>query len=180
LNEEDKTKYLELRTRLSFSQPNLRNGGISLFVKLLNTIRQYTIRGEPDDPIRCATCGICWLPDGIAYCAGQLSLLIGKCKSSINGSLQKIGYSSQLVRGEGTMTLALYLPFLKDHPIEHRKWTVRKVINRFFLSLSTPPPTEPKEMVKPKLESIEELFTNAKELRFPATSEWQFDPSKWI
>jgi hypothetical protein len=144
LNEEDRTKYLELRSGISFGQPNLRNGGLFSFVEVLNVIRQYVIRGEPDDQIRCVACGVCWLPGGIAYSVGQLSLLTGKCKSSINGSLKKIGYSSKLVRGEGTVTLASYLPFLREHPVEHRKWTVRKADNTFLLPLSTPPPTRTK------------------------------------
>jgi hypothetical protein len=57
------------------------------------------------------------LPDGIAINVQQLRLLTGRSKSSINGSLQKIGYR---------VNLSSVLPaFLKDHSVEFRKWTVR-------------------------------------------------------
>jgi hypothetical protein len=71
-------------------------------------------------------CGVCWLADGIAVNTHQLKRLVTKCKSSIYGSLQKIGYTVSLGRAESAQAMTAFFPMLKDNTAELRKWTVRR------------------------------------------------------
>jgi hypothetical protein len=87
------------------------------FASALDVIHQCAIRDNSDDKVRCAVCGVFWLPDDIAINVRQLRLLTGRSKSSINGFLQKIDYRMNLSSALSA--------FLKDHPAELRKWTAR-------------------------------------------------------
>ena len=81
---------------------------------------------------------MCWLPNGqIAINSRQLQLLIGKCKSSINGSLQKSGFIPVTMKDESYQTLYKTLPQLNDNFKEAREWTIRQI------GFSTPQPELP-------------------------------------
>jgi hypothetical protein len=71
-------------------------------------------------------CGIYWLPDGIAINIHQFRSLFPKCKSSINGSLQRLGFSTNLGRTAASQTIASIFPFLRENMPALRKWTVRR------------------------------------------------------
>jgi hypothetical protein len=121
---------------------NRRGKRLEGFSELLGSIRSFCIRNREDDWKRCLVCGVCWLPSGLAINNRQLSLLINKCKSSINGSLQKMGYSTLQSRTESTGALCDSIPLLRDNFNELREWTVR-----FFVA-ATPQPTLPVYSVK--------------------------------
>jgi hypothetical protein len=82
-------------------------------------------------------CGVCWLLNGIVINNRQLEILIDKCKSSINGSLQKMGCSMLQSRNESSGSLSEAIPLLKNNFNELREWTVRLFI------AATPQPTLP-------------------------------------
>jgi hypothetical protein len=65
------------------------------------------------------------MDNAIAINTRQLRLLISKCKSSINGSLQKMGYTTHMSHSESWKILFSRIPLLKDHFIELRQWTIR-------------------------------------------------------
>lgn len=117
---------------------NIRNKRVENFTEIIDIIKRYCIRGQPDDWRRCLVCGVAWLHEGIAINTRQLRLLIFKCKSSINGSLHKMGFTVNIGRTEAANALVMAIPILKDNTNELRQWTVRQTGNTCFSPISPP------------------------------------------
>jgi len=127
INNADKYQYTCLRLAIaSNGSKNQRNKRIETFSEAMDAIKAFAIRGDSDDKLRCLVCGIGWLPEGIAINTHQLRNLVSKCKSSINGSLQKMGFTVNLGRTEAANAVTACFPFLKDNTAELRKWSVRR------------------------------------------------------
>lgn len=142
LSDMDKYQYNCLRMSISSQYAkNTRNKRVENFTELLEIIKRFCIRGNNEDWRRCLVCGVCWLNEGIAINTRQLRLLIFKCKSSINGSLHKMGFTVNLGRTEAANALTNVIPILKDNTNELRQWTVRQSGNTCFSPIS--PPTAP-------------------------------------
>jgi hypothetical protein len=138
LSEPDQVAYTELRASLSSQMCRNRRGKrLEGFADMLASIRTFCVRHNCDDWKRSLVCGVCWLPNGIAINNRQLSILIDKCKSSINGSLQKMGYSTLQSRTESSGSLCDAIPVLKNNFNELREWTVRLFV------AATPQPNLP-------------------------------------
>lgn len=145
LSEADKYRYSCLRVRLSnpaFRNPK-NNKKTDSFADIMDTIKHFCIRNDKDDWRRCLVCGICWMPEGIAINTRQLRQLVFKCKSSINGSLHKMGFTVNLGRSEAATAVSLAIPILKDNTNELRQWTVRQCDNRLPSPISPPQPANP-------------------------------------
>ena len=129
LSENDKNQYNTLRATLSSHLCRNRRGKrLETFSDMLNAIKVFCIRNDEDDWKRCLVCGVCWLPMGLAINTRQLSMLIDKCKSSINGSLQKMGYGTIQSRSESSNALSDVIPVLKKNFNELREWSIRQFI----------------------------------------------------
>lgn len=138
LTDPDKAAYTRLRSALSSHVCRNRRGKrLETFAEMLAAIQTFCIRGEQDDWKRCLVCGVCWLSSGIAVNTRQLSLLIDKCKSSINGSLQKLGYSTIQSKNDSSTALTDFIPVLKNNFSELREWSVRMFV------AATPQPNLP-------------------------------------
>jgi hypothetical protein len=96
------------------------------FSEALEAIKAFVVRNDKSDSTRALMCGVGWLPEGLAINIHQLRHLLPKCKSSINGSLQKLGYSISLRRGECSASILRELPCLRGNTPEVRKWSVRR------------------------------------------------------
>jgi hypothetical protein len=126
LSETDKATYLNLKRE--FTEASLRhnrNTRLETFDGALDAIRQFAERKDGHDWRRFLVCGVCWMDNAIAINTRQLRLLVSKCKSSINGCLQKMGYATSMSHSESWKLLFSYIPPLKDHFAELRQWTVR-------------------------------------------------------
>jgi hypothetical protein len=135
LSDRDQLGYSELRSTLSSQMCRNRRGKrLENFNEMMASIRAFCVRPDEDDWKRCLVCGVYWLSSGIAMNNRQLSLLLDKCKSSINGSLQKMGYSTLQARTESSDALSEAIPVLKNNFNELREWTVR-----LFLAASPQP-----------------------------------------
>ena len=127
LNSSDLHQYTCLRIALTSSETkNQRNKRIATFTEAVEAVRAFAVRGDMYDKVRCLVCGIAWLPEGIAINTHQLKLLISRCKSSINGSLQKLGFTENLGRTAAANAIIAAYPFLKENQSELRKWSVRR------------------------------------------------------
>lgn len=131
LGEGDRSAYAALRSQLSSSSRSPRHKRIESFSEVLDAIKSYAVREADDDWQRCLVCGVAFLPEGIAVNIRQLSLLTGKCKSSINGSLQRMGYS---VVAAPCAQLIDRFPELRGNRAELEQWSMRQ------LTAFTPPP----------------------------------------
>lgn len=130
LNDEDRIKYSELREQFSLPKyKNRRNKSNNVFKTMIQSIKSFIDKNETDKWKRSLVCGIVWVDDMIIINTHQLRILIDKCKSSINGSFQSIGYEA-LPSGEEYIShiISLY-PFMKNNYAELRQWTARRKIS---------------------------------------------------
>ena len=130
LSEPDKRSYLFLRQTLaSPTCKNRRNRSAQTFSEILEGIKTFVVRGEEKgDHDRSLVCGICWLNDKIAINTRQLRLILSKCKSSINGSFQQLGYGTIPTGADSSTELVKYFPELENNFPQLRQWTVRQLI----------------------------------------------------
>ena len=171
LSQSDKEGYEQLRAELSSSDRKFkRYKRIKSLQDALMAIQRFSMRGDEDDWKRYLVCGVCWMGFDIAINTRQLRLLINKCKSSINGALAKMGYSTAPIKGDISKSLVMAIPFLKGNFVEQRMWTVRRrlvaspaplmngmgMISSPFPGISynvTPQPTLPLYMTDPTCKS---------------------------
>ena len=127
LSEYDRIQYSYLRMNLSTPlNKNQRNKRVETFADSLSAIKLFCVRGDQDDWKRCLVCGVAWLGDNVAINTRQLRLLIFKCKSSINGSLLKMGFNVTVGRTETSHEIVQQFPIIRDNTSEIRQWTIRR------------------------------------------------------
>ena len=137
LSPKDKNEYdLLQETFHSKNCRNNRNQRLQKFSEMLSSIQSYCLQplDESNNWKRCLVCGVAWIKSGLAVNIRQLTILLDKCKSSINGSLQRANY--RVING-CTEELSEAIPIMKGNFNELREWTVRE------LSTSTPQPIIP-------------------------------------
>jgi hypothetical protein len=126
LSDDDKAEYRKLQR---FIDPlSFRTTKDDLSVKfriLISHIQQYTTRNDHDDWKRQWVCGILCLDNAFAVSTQRLSMLVGKCKSSINCGFQSLGYESVSMSATVASALARTFPFFARDCREVRQWTVR-------------------------------------------------------
>jgi hypothetical protein len=127
LSDNDRCMYACLLTSISTSAATAPRRRRSLtFSDVLASIQTFVVRHDQNDAVRGLICGIYWLPDALAINIHQLRSLIPKSKSSINGSLQRLGFSVTLGRAKSLQYLATVFPLIQDNVPALRKWTLRK------------------------------------------------------
>ena len=127
LSDNDRVLYNNMRSGLSsHACRNRRGKRLETFGEMLKAIKTFCIRNDEDDWKRCLVCGVCWLSNGIAINTMQFSGLLGKCKSSINGSLQMLGYKPFPCSSSQNKELLDKIPYLKQNPSDIKQWTLRK------------------------------------------------------
>lgn len=128
LSETDMYNYRLLQAALDAGCTKRNRGHrIEAFDAILDAIKRYTEQNDENDWKRSIVCGICWMDNMIAINTRQLRLLINKCKSSINGSLQKLGFLTNPSHSESWKVLFERIPYLKDNFCELRQWTIRRL-----------------------------------------------------
>ena len=126
LSEEDRKQYQKMQQDFSSGVlKRVRNSRAETFDEILEIIKKFCVKNDDEDWKRYLVCGVCWMDSAIAINTRQLRLLVCKCKSSINGSLQKMGYTTNMAHSESWKILFPKIPLLKDHFPELRKWTIR-------------------------------------------------------
>ena len=137
LSARDLDEYQNLR-RYFFTESSKSKKGdrLDLLNKKLNRIKTYIEKSDGDDWKRGIVCGIFFLSNSLAINIQALRTLLGKCKSSINGSLQQLGYVAKAQTPEFTSELAQKIPLGFRHMAEINKWTMR--INQASLSPEKP------------------------------------------
>jgi hypothetical protein len=137
LKPEDQDSYCTLRAAVG--RPERRYNRFRRLATLresFDEIRQFCLRGDDRDFMRCLVCGICWLDrDDIGVNTRQLRLLIAKSKSSINGAFAKMNYMTRPAKICEFERLCRAIPPLKGFPAELRQWTIRSPLPH-----SPPPP----------------------------------------
>ena len=123
----DRAEYMVLRAKFHEDVGKSRKGErLDAFTHRLSKIRQFVQRNDENDWRRCLLCGVFFLKDALAINIQQLKLLLGKCKSSINGSLQQLGYVAQTQTHGIEKELISRIPLNARDMNELKKWTVRR------------------------------------------------------
>ncbi|EAX85169.1 hypothetical protein TVAG_181650 [Trichomonas vaginalis G3] len=126
LSSYDVSDYLKLRDSFQERIKNKKKGeSLESFSANLKKIEEYINRGEGDRPKRAMVCGIVFGQNKIAINIQQLKILLGKCKSSINGSLQQLGYTLLPQKVSIDQDLLDKMPFYLNTKGESKKWTIR-------------------------------------------------------
>ena len=176
LSAEDQFGYNKLRQSVG-SEDNRynRNRRLVKFSDMLNEIRTYCEEMQVDTWKRYLVCGICWFSGCLAINTRQLTLLLAKSKSSINGALAKMGYTTR--SGECNELLNA-IPYLRGNSRELRQWTVRQRLTNVLSPLEGPceqswTPCEPVVVPRP-VTPVANL--DCQDIYFP--EEWEFEPQE--
>ncbi|OHT02399.1 hypothetical protein TRFO_30529 [Tritrichomonas foetus] len=160
---DDQIQYQELREQLSAPKyKNRRNKSHEVFKDMIELIHSFSVRGDDFDWKRSLVCGIIWLDSSIAINTHQLRLLVDKCKSSINGSFQSIGYETVPTGTESASELISKFPFMRNNFAELRQWTVRQKLLNPLPQISSPSDV-PSSLITIKTNSISPKTSNQKE-----------------
>lgn len=129
LSKDDFINFQKLKKTLS-SQVcrNRRYKRIQSFNEILLAIRGFIERRNEDSWKRSLVCGVCWYQNYICISIKQMSYLIEKCKSSINGSLQRLSLIVLPNRKQTFDIITGAIPFLKDHREILKTWSVRQYL----------------------------------------------------
>ena len=141
LPESDKKEYSVLKKIIaSPACKNRRTKSVEAFADVLETIKTYVVRGDSGDLYRGIVCGMFWSDDGdLAINTRQLRMLLNKCKSSINGSLQLLGYVSPHASTDTPAIIVSLFPFWKDNFRELRQWTIRRKVKESKVTVQPTP-----------------------------------------
>ena len=201
LNAEDRKKLLVLRDTLS-SQAcrNCRNKRVETFGEILTVVHRFCVRNDENDWKRFLACGVCWYQQFFCINIRQFHLLIDKFKSSINGSLHRLHFVIVPNRVQCARIIADAIPYLRDHPLEAREWSVRELQQSFVPQRMFPyqpaflpapcfygaaaPAVEPerKVYVCPELQPEEKPVTEIDDTEIPMISspEVMLDDGEWM
>lgn len=149
ISEEDQRQYRELQ-QILISPENryARNRRIETLKESLEEIRKFCIRNDENDWKRCLVCGVIWLSEdeclkdkedsneeandkknnyeSISINIRQLKAILGKSKSTINGAMAKMGFTTFQTKGDDQVLLFKAMPYFEGKYFEMRQWTIRK------------------------------------------------------
>jgi hypothetical protein len=92
---------------------------------MLGIIREFCEHSPENRSERFLVCGACPLAEGLAINIRQLRILLGKCKSSINGSFQRMGWIGMPLKDANYQELREKLPHIRMNFAELREWSFR-------------------------------------------------------
>lgn len=142
LSQSDIKDYFMMRNNFSIEINKSKKGERrESFINTLKVIRSFIERNDADDWKRSLVCGVIFLncesgnysqtnilSPAVAINIQQLRILLGKCKSSINGSLQQLGYQSLPASPIGKLyeEVIRKVPYFQQDLVELKKWTFRE------------------------------------------------------
>lgn len=127
LSEEDKNKFIRLRHYFHQMQKTVKDHFYSSFSTELEYVIEFTDYTPVSREDRCAIAGLAIAGPFIAVNTRQLMAFLGRCKSSINGSLQNLGYQSLRSKTKSRECVLAILPSFEHDSSILRQWTIRRV-----------------------------------------------------
>jgi hypothetical protein len=139
LTDHDRAHYLVLRDRFRGEVSKSKKGErLDSFTEKLKEIKRFTDRGDEDDWKRSFVCGVFFLSsNALAVSIQQFRVLLGRCKSSINGSLQQLGYTADPPPQNLTPDFLSKIPQDRRDMGDLKKWTIRR--SRIEVELAVEP-----------------------------------------
>ena len=126
LTSDDKSEFLKLRS--TFHRSGCASGKdrrVATFRKELCSVLSFLERDQVHREERCIVSGIAFAGPFICVNTRQLKAFLGRCKSSINGSFQQMGYVALRTKAKARNCITTIMkPLFKEQAIL-RQWTVR-------------------------------------------------------
>jgi hypothetical protein len=97
------------------------------FGRELTIVLQFLERSQENLEARSVVAGVCFAGSVACVNTRQLKGFLKRCKSSINGSFQQIGYIALRTKSKARQSVTTVLPSLHNEPSILRQWTVRVV-----------------------------------------------------
>jgi len=126
LSPSDKTEFQRLRNNFHQSQKmSSKDRRLVSFSNELITILKFIERSESGRENRTVLVGVCFAGPFIGVNTRQLKNFLGRCKSSINGSFQQLGYVALRTKSKARTCVLSIIPSLINDQNILRQWTVR-------------------------------------------------------
>ena len=126
LTTDDRTEFSKLRTSFHQAQKSSsKDPRLVSFSNELHTIIRFIDRAKTGQEGRSIISGVAFAGPFICVNTRQLRDFLGRCKSSINGSLQQLGYVALRTKSKARACLLTVMPSLVDDQNNLRQWTVR-------------------------------------------------------
>lgn len=126
LTQEDKTEFQKLRNHFHQSQKiSSKDSRLVSFSNELHTVLKYIEHSEQGRECRTILTGVAFAGPFICVNTRQLKCFLGRCKSSINGSFQQLGYVAIKTKSKARACILAILPSLISDQNILRQWTVR-------------------------------------------------------
>jgi hypothetical protein len=128
LSQEDRTEYFRIRGIFHHGQKMPpKDRCIITFRHELTIVMQYLNRSPDNVEARCIVVGVCFVGGIACINTRQLKTFLNRCKSSINGSFQQLGYVALRTKSKARSCVAAALPALRHDQYLLRQWTSRIV-----------------------------------------------------
>jgi hypothetical protein len=126
LSVDDKSEFIKLRNSFHHGQQvtSKDHRGLS-FQRELCTVISYIERNSDNLEARSVLTGLCCAGRVICINTRQLKSFLSRCKSSINGSFQQLGYTAFRSKAKARTCVISVLPSLQSQAIILRQWTAR-------------------------------------------------------
>ena len=128
LSQDDKDEFIRLRTSLQQSQKQsntVKDSRLMAFSNEMKTILKFIEHDESGRQQRSILTGVAFAGPFICVNTRQLKNFLGRCKSSINGSLQQLGYIAVKTKSKARSCVLAVMPLLSNDVNLLRQWTVR-------------------------------------------------------
>jgi hypothetical protein len=128
MSQDDRSEYVRLRASFHHGQKmSSKDRRVITFRRELNTVVQYLNRSSDNVDARCILVGICFVQGIACINTRQLKTFLNRCKSSINGSFQQLGYVAVRTKSKARNCCVAALPALEHDQTLLRQWTCRVV-----------------------------------------------------
>jgi hypothetical protein len=126
LSQDDRTEYLRLRNSFHHGQKiSSKDRRIVTFRRELTIVVQYLERSPDNLEARSIVTGVCFAGRAVCVNTRQLKGFLNRCKSSINGSFQQLGYLALRTKSKARNCVLAVLPSLQKDSNILKQWTVR-------------------------------------------------------
>jgi hypothetical protein len=128
LPQDDRSEYIRLRTSFHHAQKiSSKDRRVVTFRRELTIVIQFLERSPENLEARCIVTGVCFAGGIVCVNTRQLKGFLKRCKSSINGSFQQLGYVALRTKSKARNCVLTVLPSLQHDQNILRQWTVRAV-----------------------------------------------------
>lgn len=128
LSTDDQNEYIRIHKEFEQNQKtSSKDRRVVTFRRELLTVLEYIERSQDNLENRCILTGVCFAGSIVCVNTRQLKIFLCRCKSSINGSFQQLGYLALKTKSKSRNCVVAALPSLEHQNAVLRQWTVRVI-----------------------------------------------------